>query len=126
MKLYELFKQHDIRLFCTHESLPETQEGVATKFTYTILAAAAEFELAKIRENTCAAKAYAKKHDLYIGSKPVFGYKLVAKGKVERDPVTDKIVIQVFDRFIRGETLRSIGRWMTDALPRGGFINRFV
>ena len=116
LRLLRLFKERKVRLFATHENLPGADDA-SGMFTLTILSAAAEFELDKMKSNVRAAKAYARKHDLKMGGKVPTGYAHGKDKTVVVDPEESKIVAEIFKRYIAGESMRSIGKAITEAYP---------
>ena len=120
LRLIRLLSAHKVRLLATDETLPGADDD-SGMFTLTILAAAAEYELKKISSNTRRALAYIKREGGKIGSAGrTLGYKdSPEKGKAEIEPTGAELVAQIFARFVNGESLRSIGKWLTDAQPDG-------
>ena len=122
LRLYELLKRHEVRLLCTHEALPEAGDNGATVFTYTILAAAAEFELSKIKDNVRAAKAYCKKKDMKLGPAACLGYadaprKEDEPGRVVVNTETASIVQEMFAKFVGGLSATGVRDWLMQAHP---------
>ena len=66
MRLYEFFAEHKVKLLCTNESLPASNDA-SGKFTLAVLSAAAELTLQQTSENYLAAKRYMKSQGQKIG-----------------------------------------------------------
>jgi len=117
IKIWNFFKDKDIHLVCTHQTLPESQDG-SSKFTYNVLAAADEYELDKITENIRGSKAYCKRHDMKLCGVHSVGYRNGPKsGTIEVNPEGAKIVHEVFNRYIAGETYQMITDHLTEQFP---------
>lgn len=105
------------RLVCTHEKI-DTGDDAAGKLTLTMLAAIAEFELAKTSENIRAAKSYAKRHGLKLCTAVnVFGYYDGENTDVLKDDEQASVVREVFRRYISGQSAASIARWLKAEYP---------
>jgi len=122
LRLLRLLATHKVRLLATDETLPGADDD-SGMFTLTILAAAAEYELKKISSNTRRALEYIRRHGGKLGSAGrTLGYRDAGKGKVDVDPKTDTVVVEMFNRYVGGESLSSIAKWLTLVVAqwRGG------
>jgi DNA invertase Pin-like site-specific DNA recombinase len=91
------------------------------KFAITVLAAAAELERGKIRENTKAALEHKKSKGLRTGRVP-FGFRLAesgrhdgkGKGSLEKDPDEQRILRRIKGLRTRGWAIRAIAKKLND------------
>jgi len=113
LRLYHELEIHKVKLICTHETLPESNDA-SGRFTLTVLSAAAQLELDKTSENILATKKYSKRHGRKLcTAKNVFGYTDGEVGRVEVDQEQAEVVREVFHRYLAGDSASSICRWLT-------------
>lgn len=98
---------------------PVTDEGMSRMF-FTMLAAFAEFERARIRERMIQGKAAKVKKGGHIGGPPPYGYRVVGEGRaatLEENPaeqaiinaVRDKVHLQFFSNPVMARELNAKG-----------------
>ena len=123
LRFYEYLNRHDCTLMATDENLPAATDGTG-KFTLTVLAAAAELELEKIRDNVLRAKEYARRHGHKLGPVQLLGYrdadptKAEPKGTVIVDDKTRAIALEIFERLVGGMSGYQLVQWLEENHPR--------
>ncbi len=103
-------KKHGVRVEYVAENITDSPEGVILE---SVLEGMAEYYSLQLSQNI--KRGYlesAKKHQVLNGSVPL-GYKIVDKKYVE-DPETSPVVRTVFEKYVQGETMKSIADWLND------------
>lgn len=103
-------KKHGVRVEYVAENITDSPEGVILE---SVLEGMAEYYSLQLSQNI--KRGYlesAKKHQPLNGAIPL-GYKVVDKQYVV-DPDTAPIVRSIFERYVQGETMRSISDWLND------------
>jgi len=99
------------------------------KFALTVLAAAAEMEREKIRENTQAALDYKRARGERVAGRVPYGFRLAAtgattgpgSGRLERHPAEQRVIQRVKGLRTRGWAVRAIARKFNDeSVPNRG------
>lgn len=114
------------RIHAAGGALVLVAEGLDTqtpmgKAMFTILLAFAELELDRIRENWLVARDRAIARGVPVAPHVKLGYRKGADGRLELDPVTAPLVRELFLRRGRGESWRTIGRYIESQLPEGAW-----
>lgn len=103
-------------------SLVLVAEGLDTttpmgKAMFTILLAFAELEVDRIREGWQVARGRAVERGVHAARAP-FGYRRDEAGRLEPDPASRKIALEVFRRRGEGASWREICTYLDDVAPR--------
>lgn len=108
-------EERGVRFFSIAERFdPATPEG---RFAATIMAAVAEQERARTRQRTVVRRKELRDKGLYIEGLPPLGYRRVRGGIIE--PTRDApVIVAMFRRCARGDSLRRITLWLEEEHPR--------
>ena len=88
------------------------------RFARTMMLALAELELDRIRENWATARDRAIGRGVHISRVPPLGYRKRDDGRLEPDPATAHVVIELFQRRGEGVPWRDLCAYLDDVLPR--------
>ena len=103
-------KKNGVRVEYVAEQISNSPEGVILE---SVLEGMAEYYSLQLSQNI--KRGYlesAKKHQVLNGSAP-FGYKIVDK-KYVIDPETAPIVRTIFERYVSGDSMAEISKWLND------------
>ena len=114
LDVLEHFSRYNVAPLATHETLP-TGNGASAEFSLAVMIAAAQYEVSKGIENVTAAKAYSKRHGRKMSVAP-YGYNDTGKrGVVIINADEAAVVVDIFRRFLAGETTTAIAYALNEA-----------
>lgn len=118
LNIFRKFKQYDVQLYCTDEDV-QFGDDAASEFGLVIHMAVAEMQLKQMQETTLNAKALARAKKLKMGPVYTIGYKdsKTSPTGIEIDESTKPLVIEIFNRFISGESICQLMRWCNQNHP---------
>jgi site-specific DNA recombinase len=88
-----------------------SEEGQLGKFPRTVLFAVSEYERDRAREGFRNAAANAIRRGIYIAGKIPYGYKRDVDRTLVLDPETAPIVVQLFERRVKGQSWAQLSKW---------------
>lgn len=110
-------QQYNVGLIATHENIPSNNDA-SGRFALNVVIASSDFLLEQISSNIKAAKKYQKDRGLQHNGITLLGYERGQKGKAKINESEKEIVLEMFERYARGESYRAIEKWMQELYPQ--------